>query len=70
MMRPLADLSGATLDKVFLSDMIMHHKGALMMANSVTPHIEHIEVTTLVGAIKTTQSAEITQMQNLLKTVQ
>ena len=70
MMRPLADLSGAALDKVFLTDMIMHHRGALMMAGSVTLHIEHPEMTTLVGNIKTTQSAEITQMQNLLKTLQ
>jgi uncharacterized protein (DUF305 family) len=70
MMRPLTDLSGADLDKVFLNDMIMHHMGAIMMANSVTPHIEHPEMATLVGNIKTTQSAEITQMQNLLKTLQ
>ena len=70
MMRPLADLSGALLDKVFLEDMIKHHMGALMMAQSVSSHIEHPEMTTLVGNIKTTQSAEITQMQNLLKTLQ
>lgn len=70
MMRSLTDLSGAALDKVFLADMIMHHRGALMMAGSVTSHIEHPEMTTLVGNIKTTQSAEITQMQNLLKTLQ
>jgi uncharacterized protein (DUF305 family) len=70
MMRPLTDLSGAALDKVFLTDMIQHHMGALMMANSVTSHIEHPEVTSLVGNIKTTQSAEITEMQNLLKTLQ
>jgi|GEM_PF-361859 len=70
MMRPLTDLSGAALDKVFLTDMIIHHRGALMMANSVSSHIEHPEMTTLVGNIKTTQSAEITEMQNLLKTLQ
>ncbi len=69
MMRPLAALSGAALDKVFLNDMILHHKGALMMASSVTAHIEHPEVTTLVGNINTTQSAEITEMQNILKTL-
>jgi uncharacterized protein (DUF305 family) len=69
MMRSLTSLSGAALDKVFLTDMIMHHRGAIMMANSVTSHIEHPEMTTLVGNIKTTQSAEITEMQNLLKTL-
>ncbi len=67
MMRPLANLSGAALDKVFLNDMIMHHMGALMMAQSVSAHIEHPEMTTLVDNIKTTQSAEIAEMQNLLK---
>ncbi len=69
MMRPLEALSGAELDKVFLSDMIMHHKMAIMMANSVDSHIEHDEMKTLSNNIKTTQSAEITTMQNLLKTL-
>ncbi len=70
MMRPLANLSGAALDKVFLTDMIKHHMGAIMMAQSVSAHIEHPEMTTLVGNVKTTQSAEITEMQNLLKILQ
>lgn len=70
MMRPLTNLSGAALDKAFLTDMIKHHMGAIMMAQSVSTHIEHPEMTTLVGNIKTTQSAEITEMQNLLKTLQ
>ena len=69
MMRPLADLSGAVLDKVFLTDMIMHHRAALMMAQSVSSYIEHAEMTTLVGNIKTTQSAEISQMQVMLDTL-
>ncbi len=69
MMRPLSDLSGAALDKVFLSDMIMHHKMAIMMAQSVDAHIEHTEIKTLSSNIKTSQSAEIMQMQNLLKTL-
>lgn len=69
MMRPLSALSGAALDKVFLTDMIMHHKMAIMMANSVDAHIEHNEIKTLSSNIKTSQSAEITTMQNLLKTL-
>ena len=69
MMRSLTNLSGAALDRVFLSDMIMHHMSAIMMANSVTPYIEHPEITTLTTNIKTSQSAEITLMQNLLKTL-
>jgi uncharacterized protein (DUF305 family) len=69
MMRPLSDLSGAALDKVFLSDMIMHHQMAIMMAKSVDAHIEHAEIKTLSNNIKTTQTAEIELMQNLLMTL-
>jgi uncharacterized protein (DUF305 family) len=69
MMRPLANLSGAELDKVFLSDMVKHHMMAIMMAKSVDAHIEHDEIRTLSANIKSSQSAEITIMQNLLKTL-
>jgi uncharacterized protein (DUF305 family) len=67
MMRELALLSGEELDRVFLEDMIMHHMGAIMMAQSVQPHIEHDEIAALTQAIVTTQSAEIAQMRSLLR---
>jgi uncharacterized protein (DUF305 family) len=67
MMRELAGLSGAELDKRFLEDMIMHHRGAIMMARSVQPHIEHQEVTDLAEAIITTQADEITLMRRLIE---
>lgn len=66
MMQPMASLSGAELDKVFLSGMIKHHMGAIMMAKSVQSHIEHDEIKTLSTNIVTTQSAEITMMQSML----
>lgn len=66
MMRELSDLSGAQLDQVFLEDMIMHHMGAIMMARSVQPHIEHQEIENLTNAIVETQTAEIELMQRLL----
>lgn len=66
MMRELSNLSGKELDRVFLEDMIMHHMGALMMARSVQPHIEHQEMTNLTEAILSTQTAEITLMKKLL----
>jgi len=69
MMRELAGLSGAALDKRFLEDMIMHHMGAIMMARSVQPHIEHEEITALTKAIEETQTAEIELMRDLLKTL-
>lgn len=67
MMRELADLSGAELDKRFLEDMVMHHMGAIMMARSVQSYIEHQEITDLASAIQTTQTAEIALMREMLE---
>ena len=69
MMRDLSKLSGAALDKVFLEDMIPHHEGALMMAESVQPYIKNQEITDLTKALMETQTAEIKLMQDLLKTL-
>lgn len=69
MMRELENLSGATLDRVFLEDMIMHHMGAIMMARSVQPFIEHEEMTELTRNIISSQSDEITQMQSMLRSL-
>lgn len=66
MMRDLSNLSGAALDKVFLNDMVMHHMGAIMMAKSVQPYLEHSELETLTAAIVETQSAEIQLMRKML----
>jgi uncharacterized protein (DUF305 family) len=66
MMRDLSNLKGAELDKVFLEDMVMHHMGAIMMAESVQPHIEHDEIRILTEAIIRTQSEEIRFMKDLL----
>lgn len=67
MMRDLSDLSGAELDRVFLEDMIMHHMGAVMMAEMVRPYIENQEIENLVQAIVETQTQEIELMMSLLK---
>lgn len=67
MMRDLADLSGKDIDRAFLEDMTMHHMGAIMMARSIQPYIEHSEMTELTENIVTTQSAEITQMRAMLQ---
>ena len=69
MMRDLSSLSGAELDRAFLEDMIMHHMGALMMAQAVASNIEHDEMRALAEAIAETQSAEIIQMRTLLKQI-
>lgn len=67
MMRDLSTLSGADLDRVFLEDMIMHHMGAVMMAQSVQPYIEHKEMTDLTKAIVETQTEEIELMRRLIR---
>lgn len=66
MMRDLTNLSGEEIDKAFLEDMIMHHMGAIMMAKSVQPYIEHDEIKNLASAIVTSQSQEINQMRGML----
>lgn len=66
MMRDLKNLSGVELDRIFLEDMIGHHMGAIMMAQSVQPYIEHAEIAELTEAIVSTQSAEIAQMRQML----
>ena len=68
MMRELAELSGTALDRAFLEDMIMHHMGAIMMARSVQPYIEHEEIAELTKNIVSTQSSEIVLMRDLLQT--
>lgn len=67
MMRDLSTLSGKQLDTVFLEDMIMHHMGAIMMAQGVQPFITRPEINSLTQAIITTQAQEIEQMRALLK---
>lgn len=67
MMRDLSDLSGSELDRVFLEDMIMHHMGAVMMAEMVRPYIENEEIENLVQAIAETQTQEIELMMSLLQ---
>jgi uncharacterized protein (DUF305 family) len=69
MMRDLSQLSGALLDERFLQDMIPHHMGAIMMAQSVRPYIEHQEIADMADAIMETQTAEIDLMRNLLQTI-
>lgn len=67
MMRELENLSGADLDRVFLQDMIGHHMGAIMMAQSVQPYVEHDEIAELTQNIVSSQSAEIAQMRQMLQ---
>jgi len=66
MMRSLAGLSGREIDRAFLTDMIPHHQGAIMMARSVQPYIEREEIRQLTQNIIDSQMTEIVVMRELL----
>jgi uncharacterized protein (DUF305 family) len=66
MMPDLTTVRGIELDRVFLSNMIAHHMGAIMMSRSVQPYITHTEMQTLTLAIVDSQSKEIAEMRQML----
>ena len=55
--------TGDEFDKAFLSEMIMHHQGAIDMANLAKTNAKHDEVKTLADNILAAQSKEIDMMQ-------
>ncbi len=57
--------TGDELDKAFLEEMIVHHEGAIEMAELVK-NSEHRELRTLSGAIIKAQTKEIEQMKKWL----
>jgi hypothetical protein len=58
--------TGTDFDALFLTDMIAHHEGAIVMAKDVLATTKNSEVTALANAIITSQSAEIQEMYALL----
>lgn len=56
--------SDAPFDALFLDGMIMHHQGAIVMAQQALAESEHDEVRELSEAIISAQQAEIEQMQS------
>ena len=65
-MAELSGLTGAEFDRRFLELMIEHHRGAIVMAEEVRGEGENAEALRLAGAIIDDQTAEITEMTNLL----
>jgi uncharacterized protein (DUF305 family) len=68
MMRDLSSLSGDSLDRAFLQDMIGHHMMAVMMSQQllVRGYADHEEVDRLATSIRDEQHAEIVQMRRWL----
>lgn len=64
MMAGLAGKNGDDFDKAFLAEMIMHHDGAVDMAEAALQNAQHEEIKQMARAIITAQTSEITQMKS------
>lgn len=59
----LEGLSGDAFDRAFLEQMIVHHEGAVEMAEAALERAQHQEIRDLAQAIITAQQQEIAQMR-------
>lgn len=67
MMVGLQGKIGDTFDKAFIEEMIMHHEGAVAMAEAALKNAKHPEIKTMANAIISAQTSEINQMKVWLK---
>ena len=67
MMEGLSGKQGDEFDKAFLSEMIMHHQGAVQMAQAALQSAKHQEIRDMAKAIISAQTTEISQMQQWQK---
>ena len=63
MMQGLENKTGDEFDKAFISEMILHHQGAIDMANAALKNAKHQEIKDLANAIISAQTKEINQMK-------
>lgn len=63
----LRDKRGDEFDKAFLAEMIIHHEGAVEMAELARTNASHQEIKNLAEAIITAQNKEIADMQEWQK---
>ncbi|HMQ34573.1 MAG TPA: DUF305 domain-containing protein [Chloroflexaceae bacterium] len=59
----MATVSDAPYDATFIDSMIVHHEGAITMAQQALPQAERQEIKDLAQAIITAQEAEIVQLR-------
>ncbi len=64
----LVGKTGDEFDKAFLEEMIVHHEGAVEMAEMTLVSAKHQELKDLSKAIISAQNAEIAQMKEWLNT--
>jgi uncharacterized protein (DUF305 family) len=68
-MQELTDATGADFDRLFLELMIVHHQGAIEMSDTQIAEGSNPAALVLAESIKTSQTAEIAEMQQLLQTL-
>ncbi len=68
MMAGLVGKTGDDFDKAFLSEMIMHHEGAVDMAEAALQSAKHEEIKNMARAIIAAQTSEINQMKGWQQT--
>jgi len=66
-MNMLTGMAGSGFDRKFLQMMIAHHRGAIEMARTEQTDGENFEAKALAAQVQKAQTAEITQMQDLLE---
>lgn len=64
MMTGLQGKRGDAFDKAFIAEMIVHHQGAIDMANLAKTNAQHQEIKDLASGIVTAQTSEINEMKN------
>jgi uncharacterized protein (DUF305 family) len=64
MNKALMGKTGDEFDKAFLSEMIVHHQGAVEMAKLALTNAKHQEIKDLAQAIISAQNKEIGEMSN------
>lgn len=63
MMEGLSGKTGDEFDQAFLSEMIVHHEGAVSMAEAALQNAKHQGIKDLAKAIISAQTTEIAQMK-------
>ena len=63
----LVDASGGEFDRLFLEQMIEHHRGAVGMADTEIADGRNADAIAMAESIRGSQSAEIAEMQQLLE---
>ncbi|GAA2996168.1 DUF305 domain-containing protein [Microbacterium aurantiacum] len=68
-MQALEDATGVEASRLFLEQMIVHHEGAIEMAQTEVDNGQNADVIALAEAIIASQTTEITEMEDILATL-